>query len=416
MKKYLFLALLLPVLPLISACSTKAEATIDLLSDLQAHAVLQEELNTAQIGAAADFSARLFSAVLEEDDAFNPVISPLSAYLALAMTAAGAAGETKREFEQTLGLPVEGLGPAAAALTRLLSNTRGSTKLIAANSLWLDKHLLPEQAFLQQALDYYEVELYQCDLQNPAVVVEINNWVEQRTQGLIKDMISELNDAAMVLINTLYLNAKWQNQFEPDDTMELHFITDAGADVPVDFLRSDMRRRRILVTDELEGIVLPYDDGRLAFVAVRQLDKSSPRGIRLDAFLLQDLLSGSFEHDHVVFSMPKFEMSYAADLGHPLQIMGLSSAFDSNGADFSTLGRMDDGLGLFIDQILQKVEIRVNEKGTEAAAATAIIAAPQSALDPDDIVYLSLDSPFLYAVVELETALPLFIGLLEDPR
>ena len=416
MKKYLFLALLLPVLPLISACSTKAEATIDLLSDLQAHAVLQEELNTAQIEAAADFSARLFGVVLEEDDAFNPVISPLSAYLALAMTSAGAAGETKAEFEQALGLPVEGLGPAAAALTRLLSDTRGSTKLIAANSLWLDKHLLPEQAFLQQALDYYEAELYQCDLQNPASVKEINGWVEQRTQGLIKDLLDKLEgDAAMVLINTLYLNAKWQNQFEPGDTMKTIFFTDAGANIAVDFLRSDTRPRRIIMTDELEGIVLPYDDGRLALVAVRPLDKSSPRGIRLDAYKLQDLLAGSFEHNHVVFSMPKFEMSYSVDLEQPLLKLGLSNAFNISGADFSALGRMDDGRGLFIDQVLQKVEIKVNEKGTEAAAATAVIVAPQCAPDPDDILYLSLDSPFLYAVVELETALPLFIGLLEDP-
>jgi serpin B len=416
MKKYLVLALLLSVLPLFSACAAKAEATIDLLSGLQSQAAPHEELNTAQSGAAAEFSARLFTVVLAEDDEPNPVISPISAYLALAMTAAGAAGGTKAEFAQTLGLPVEELGPAAAALTRLLTDTQGSTKLLAANSLWLDKNLLPEQAFLQQTVDYYEAELYQCDLHSPTVLTEINGWVEQRTQGLIKDMLSELDDAALVLINALYLDAKWQAPFEPNDTRGMNFSTAARSIIKVDFLCSGMRPQRLIITDELEGIVLPYDDGRLAFVAVRPLDESSPRGMRLDAYLLRDLLNGSFIHRQVVFSMPKFEMSYEVDLEQPLQALGLSSAFDIGRADFSALGRMNNGRGLYISQVLQKVAIKVNEKGTEAAAATAAIVAPQSAPQPDDIVYLSLDSPFLYAVVELETALPLFMGLLEDPR
>ena len=360
-----------------------------------------------QAKAIAGFGERLFTEV-RRDGETNPVISPLSVFYALGMADDGARGDTATAFEQTLGLTAEQARTVAGYLLADLTQPGDGTTLSAANSAWLDDTLSVQQDWVDRLKAYYQAEAVRADLQDGSAKDRVNQWISQKTNGLIPQMLEHLDPASVaLLVNALYLKADWDIQFSTDDTSDAAFRPVSGGDVRVPFISHEYSRASLIDTGSARGVVLPYADGRLAFVAAM----SNEGQLALNGDTINTLLAAARDCDNLVLSMPKFDTQYGADLKPALTALGLGVAFDQSTADFSGISTTS----LHITQVLHKVSMSVGEEGTEAAAATVVVMEPTSAQAPAPRTYVTFDRPYVYAVVDLTTGVPLFIGAMDDP-
>ena len=407
------LSLLLP-LALLAGCAAPAGAyrlpaeVTDLSQPVEAGTPAPPEADGAADAAIGNLGAQLLRAVREPG--VSTLLSPLSISLALSMTANGAAGDTLAEFEALLGADVDTVNANAASLLAEYRDLGGSTVSNLADSLWLDDSLEANELFLSRCTAFYDAGLYQADLATEQTRRAVNGWVEENTGGMIPEILTEVpaEDAALLLVNALYLKNTWEHEFDPNSTREDSFYAADGTGTVTVFLSNGIRQEQYFRTEDAAGVVLPYDDGRLAFAAVL------PDG-DLDAWL-ENLDGGTFpallksaEDTRLLLRMPKFE----AEWGGELAALGLDAAFDPARADLSGLGTTESG-PLFIDSVLHRAKIQVDEEGTEAAASTVVMA-PAGAPAPVDYEELILDRPFCYAIVDLERGVPLFLGTFERP-
>ena len=341
----------------------------------------------------------------------NLLVSPLSVFCALGMTANGARGETLAQMEAVLGLPAERLNAALAAWTAELPREK-NCRVDLANSVWIRDggSFRADEGFLKTAVDWYGAEVFASPF-DAAAVRDINGWVERNTRGMIPEVLDEIpENAMMLLINALALEAEWEKPYEADQVREQRFFyTEDRGKQYADLMHS---AESFYMKDEnAQGFLKPYKGGRWAFAAL--LPDRGTLGDYLDSLTgerLYALLSGA-ETRAVMTAVPKFEGDYGMELSEALEALGMTDAFDMDRADLSGLG--DSELGpLYISRVLHRTHISVDEKGTQAGAATVVEAACGSAGpgggDPPPEVYL--DRPFLYMLVDRETNLPVFIG------
>jgi serine protease inhibitor len=363
------------------------------------------------------FAAQLFLASAQNKG--NVMVSPLSVFLALAMTANGAANATRDEMLQVLagsGLSAEQLNAAARALLIRLAPSGKKTTLAIADSIWFDQSFDPDRTFLQTNADFFKAGATRLDFADAGAPGVINGWVNENTHGLITQMVDSLDPTQlMLLINTVYFKSDWQEPFEARITGKHTFWTPDGA-IQTDFMN---RGGAMIYFHELQssGVVLPYDDGQFAYFALLPDQDVSPRDylagqnpVALLAAITECTASGNTKQ--VLLSLPKYEVRYEDKLNNELATLGMALPFDAGQADFSRMNGQHS-LGLYIDQVIHKTYIRVDEKGTEAAAATAVIMAGSSA--PDYDVTLVFDRPFIYGIIDVSSGLPLFVGILENP-
>ena len=344
----------------------------------------------------------------------NTLLSPLSVALALSMTANGAAGDTLAELEALLGAEADVLNANAGSLLDDYLALEGGTERAIANSLWMDDGLEAEEEFLERCAAFYQAEVYQTDLPTEETRDAVNDWIGRVTRGMIPQMLSQppREDAALLLVNALYMKNTWAEEFDASDTRPRVFAA-GGAETEIDFLFNGVRTERYFRTENAAGAVLPYDDGRLAFVAVL------PDG-ELDAWLegldgeTFSALIGAAEETETALYLPRFEAEWGGGLTDALRALGLDAAFDPARADFSRMGTAG-GAPLFLGAVDHRAKIEVTETGTEAAAAT-VVTMPAAGVAPGDPpVELVFDRPFCYAVVDLERGVPLFLGTYERP-
>lgn len=412
------LSLLLP-LALLAGCAAPAGAyrlpaeVTDLSQPVEAGTPAPPEADGAADAAIGNLGAQLLRAVREPG--VSTLLSPLSVALALSMTANGAAGDTLAEFEALLGADVDTVNANAASLLAEYRDLGGSTVSNLADSLWLDDSLEANELFLSRCTAFYGAGLYQTDLATEQTRRAVNSWVEENTNGMIPEILTEAppEETALLLVNALYLKNTWENQFEPVNTNTRIFTAADGTEAETDFLSNGIRQERYFRTADAAGAVLPYDDGRLAFVAVL------PDG-DLDAWL-ENLDGGTFpaligaaEDTRLLLRMPKFEAEWGGEVRDALAALGLDTAFDPARADFSGMGTTESGDPLFIGSVRHRAKIEVNEEGTEAAAAT-VVEVRSGGPAPMDYEELILDRPFCYAIVDLERGVPLFLGTFERP-
>lgn len=368
----------------------------------------------AKEGSTIDFSLKLFS-LAAESETENTVISPLSAYLLLCLAANGAEGDTLSELETTLGASSEELNALCVELLATLTEPAGRTILEIANSAWIDNSLELNASFRELAESSYDAEINCVDMDTDATRKSVNDWVREKTHGLIESIRGENYDVntLLALINTVYFNAKWQNPFSADDTQTKQFTTGTGDVVNTEFLGCYGSQRNYVKGNDVEGILLPYDDGKTAFLAIRPTDGSTA------AELAQSLTEESLNKylDSAVsarmnFSMPIFSVESTIELMPSLGTMGLNSAFDPSSADFSRLVEAG-GNAVYISSLVQKAKITVDEDGTEAAAVTEMTCGTVS-VPVDPPVELCMDSPFVYAIIHLDTGMPIFLGVLNN--
>lgn len=369
--------------------------------------------------ALASFGLKLLQKTREADKQ-SPLVSPLSVALALSMTANGADGNTLAQFQEVLGggVDLEELNAACAQYLSDYQGLLGSSQCRIANSLWKDHSGGIYEDFVSKCRGYYSAQVYEAELSEPRIVDDLNSWVSDKTNKMIPQIIDQPfpEETACLLVNALYLKNKWLNEFDPLSTHERDFRHEDGTSQQVEFLSKHDANLSYLQGEGAQGAVLPYDDGRLAFFALLpDLYPDSPDFgewlNNLERNSLAQLINNREDALFLSFAMPKFSAEWKGNLEDILPLLGLEDAFVPGAADFSSLG--DNPEGYFINQVIHATKIEVNEKGTEAAAATVVVGDAGAAPPSPEGVTLILDRPFLYGIVDLYTGVLLFLGTYE---
>lgn len=423
MKRFLALlplsALCLSLLGGCSAPSVAEELSAQPVK-LTAQDLSQYDADMPKVYAAlSDFGLELLQNARQVGE--NTLISPLSVSMALAMAANGSDGDTLEEFQQVLGdgLPLDSINTACGTLmTDYTQSLGGSTQCSIANSLWVDPEGQVRENFIGKCAGLFDAQVFQGDLSAPGIVKDLNSWVAQHTNNMISQIISkpfEENTAAL-LVNALYLKNTWDTEFDPQDTFPRDFTHGDGSTERLHYLNHFSLSFPYLTNETCEGAIFPYDDGRLGFFAL--MPKLSPDAPDFDTWLaelngteLAQLILSGEEATFLRLSLPKFEQEWSGELQDVLPDLGLECAFDPDTADFSLLG--DNPYGYCLSQVIHAAKLEVNEKGTEAAAATVAVAESGSAAPPEDGITLVFDRPFLYGIVDLQTGIFLFLGTFE---
>ena len=357
------------------------------------------------------FSRELFLCGMEQE---NPVLSPVSAYLALAMAGSGAAGETQKEFEEVLG---EGFVPLSEMMMAAFLREGEGVRVSIANSAWVDDALEPEEAWLRETARCFQAKVYRAELSSEQTMRDINAWVEENTEGMILRFLNEplKEDARLALFDTVYFKGKWQSGFEARLTKPREFTTADGV-VETEFMAKWETDQRYIHSELGDGVILPYQDEQLVFVAVKPVEGLTVRQMydQMDDEALEALLA-SEETVLTDLLLPKFEITFDRGLNEDLNAMGLQRAFDDSYADFSEIGTDVDGKPLYISLVRQKAVIIVDEEGTEASAVTEVMVAAGAAMQPPETVEVFFDEPFVYMILDMETRVPLFLGILDRP-
>jgi serpin B len=343
--------------------------------------------------------------------------SPESISTALAMTYAGARGQTAEEMASTVhfSLAQERLHPALAALLHDLQaeqETKGY-RLHTANALWGQKGTPFLPGFLNLVKDNYGAGLNEVDFRRATEKARqtINAWVEKQTDDKIKDLIAKgllRPDTDLVLTNAIYFKGDWAAPFKKERTHDAPFQVGAEEKVTVP-LMEQTAKFPYLDGDTFQALELPYAGKDLSMVVL--LPKKADGLADLEQRLTEANVRGWLEKlrpDEVRVALPRFKVEAGFDLGKTLQAMGMKQAFTAD-ADFSGMdGRRD----LFISAVIHKAYVEVNEEGTEAAAATAVIMTRAAArINP----VFRADHPFVFLIRDTRSGSILFLGRVVDP-
>lgn len=391
----------------------RAIAAEDLMKGIEANPVTAVVDLDGDSAAVANFAVCLFQNSMAEGE--NTLISPLSALCALAMTANGAEGETLAQMEETLGLDVDTLNRWLYTYMENLPQSE-KAKLSLANSIWFkeDEKFEVEQDFLQTNADYYGADIYSA-LFNDRTLKDINNWVDNHTDGMIPEILGELEpDAVMLLVNALAFDAEWDDPYTEHQVREGIFTTEHGKIKEVDMMHCI--EYAYLEDENAVGFIKYYEGRDYAFAAllpnvgVTVADYAKT----LTGEDLQEMLR-SASQEKVITAMPKFETETTLELNQVLKTMGMTKAFDDVLAEFYGAGTYG-GESLYISKVQHKTFITVDKKGTKAGAATAVVMEPTSSAPPkEEPKQVILDRPFLYLLIDCETNTPFFIGSMMNP-
>lgn len=363
------------------------------------------------------FGLGVFQALCKKEPGKNIFISPASISMALAMTANGAAGETLQEMLGTLKLQEMGLdemNPAFADLRSILENPDPEVELALANSLWMRQGLKFDEGFLQRNRDHFSAEISALDFDATDAVPTINRWVEQQTGGKIDKIIGGPIDSMTVLflINALYFNGAWSDEFDPELTREMPFRLPGGTvkNHPTMFREG---RYPYFQGEGFEAVRIPYGENRRIIMTLflPSLESSLTDFIR-------ELTPENWASWHSSFGempgeigLPRFKFEYEVSLNELLKELGMERAFDPLRADFS--GMCPAPPEIYISEVKHKTYVEVSEKGTEAAAATSVECATTSVqLDRFSMI---MDRPFFFTIGDGETGAILFMGAVNEP-
>ena len=363
------------------------------------------------------FSGNLFKEIMsgaEVDE--NVVISPLSILTALYMTYNGSAGETRADMSSALELE-ENIDPESVnkiylELLEILTPEMDSVEMHMANGVFWDKDRIdPHSEFLNAMETTYEAELIpeQFESDPEGTLEKINNWVDTHTEGRIQKILEELSpEEVMFIINALYIKASWLNPFDPDNTTDFPFTKADGEEIFVPYLNKDFQLSYSNNSD-FQAVKLPFKDTSYAMHFI------IPSG-DLESFIAEtdypeffESLDNIYQQQRIQLFLPKFETEYKANLTEVLKLLGMETAFDPIQADFSDLGEANGNL--FLSRVEHKTYFKMDEKGVEGAAVTAVGVGVTS-LPPR----VWFNKPFLFVLYHHKSGTPVFIGKISNPN
>lgn len=378
---------------------------------------LQEhEVKTVQAG--SRFAMDLFHQ-LSKAEASNQFYSPFSIHAALSMAMNGNEGEALREYLEVLrfdGQTLEEANQGAKELTEFLLQVDPKVKMRIANAIWYRQDYKVKIPFKSMAEEFYGARVAGIDVFDPKSVNVINDWIEMQTEGLIKDMLDRIPaDAVMYLVNAIYYKADWRTQFDPAKTTKAPFYVAADRQVQVDMMSfKEAGTIKSYRGEDYQYLEIPYSTGQYS-MGVLLSDGYDLSAVEKD-FTLENLekwRSQSVEHN-VVLKMPKFKLKQKIDnLREDLIAMGLRIPFEFDSRNFTLLFDNPTDL-LKINRVIHDAVIEVDEKGTEAAAATIVEVVELTSM-PSGPRVITLDRPFVFFIQEKHSGSILFMGKLGDP-
>lgn len=387
----------------------------------------------------------LYRQQIQTADGKGVLLSPYSIATALAMTYAGADGETKAEMQRVLRLPPDSAVSSAAfeeLAAQLTDVARESERqvvhlqrhggdatplqLSVANRLFAQQGYAFRAPFLSEVRKHFGSEVDRLDFKNDAAHARevINRWVAEQTHDRIRDLLPEgvpHRDTRLALVNALYLRAAWEDEFREYNTKPepFHFASGTSEPVPTMLTRQKLGYAK---RDGYSVVTLPYQTGRLQFVLFVPDAKNGLASLekKLTAAALGDC--AQLEHRDVILRLPKFKLAPSTmALGDALQALGLKTAFDvpKGSANFDRMAPRQPDDYLYIGQVFHKTWLALDEHGTEAAAATAVVMLATLGVGPREEpppVEVRADRPFLFAIQHVDSGSCLFLGRVTDPR
>ena len=412
MKKWL--PLTLSALTLVSACGCFREkkVTAEELSKEYVRTATETNIDLADFDLQfTNFALNFFQTTVEKNEQ-NKLFSPLSAALCLALINNGANGNTRAQLESLFGMETDTLNRALYAYTSSLYSGE-DCKLTLANSIWFKVQALnikPE--FLQTNADWYNAQAYAAPF-NQTTVNDINNWCYNKTSGKISKILNEIPPSAvMYLINAVDFDAKWLTPYEREDIEKGEFHNYNGETSEVTLLHSE--ESRYFIDENSVGFTKAYKNNKYHFMALLP-----DEGVDIYEYI--DSLNGEkwanlwassdpnnedYVYREVHARIPEFKYETELPLNDVLKTLGVTDMFSPNNADFSGIDETQD---LYCDIVKQKAVIELDRNGTKAAAVTWGGMKCTSAA-PAEPLYITLDRPFVYAIIDNEHHMPIFIG------
>ena len=366
-------------------------------------------------------SINLLEAIMEEQgEGNNIMISPTSMMMAFGMLENGASGETLSEIENVIGggVKVGQMNPLMYSIADRFESSN-DVRWNVANSVWLRDdgryEIVPE--FAQAARSYYNADIWMAAF-DENTVKDINSWADEQTYGMIKEIIEGIDpETYMYLINAVAFEGEWMNEYEESQIAENYDFHNYNGTVSKVTMLSSVEDRYIELGNGV-GFVRPYKGGDYSFVGILPEE-----GTSVEEYIASLAESGTdfaeafrnakrYDAD-IIVKFPEFKNEYEVEMSAILRGMGMETSFDPANADFTGLIRPTEGSDYpaYIGGVLHKTFIEVNREGTRAAAVTAIeldCAGCEPMYVPPMII--TLDRPFVYAVVDNETGLPVFLG------
>jgi len=395
MKKLLVLLSIISVLITSAACSSGNAYNVANVSEYV-------------VDGSSKFAFDIFKTFNNEDADKNIFISPLSISVALTMTYNGADGDTKEGMEKVLGYTGIDNALVNESYKNLISHLKKVDKDISlniANSIWIREGELINKEFITRNEKNFNAEVSSLDFSDSKSVDTINQWIEKETKGKIEKMLMGPIDPniVMYLINAIYFKGGWTNPFKPEMTSKANFYAYDGNTITVDMMSR---------TDDYEyakgkgykAIRLPYGKDKTSMHVVLP-----DEGVDINEFIenmtpeqWNDIKTSLKKTSGVQLKLPKFKLEYGIkSLSGSLKDLGMEKAFASN-ADFCGIRE-----GIYIDDVLHKAVIEVNEEGSEAAAATVVIMASSAPIEPAAFI---ADRPFIFFITDDTTGTILFMG------
>jgi len=362
------------------------------------------------------FGFELFREVYSQSQEKNIMISPLSVSYALGMTYNGSAGTTLEAFNDVLhfgDLTTEEVNESYKDLMDQLLNLDDRVEFSLANSIWYRMGFQVLSEFIATNEEYFDAGVKEIDFNDPQTVEVINQWIEDQTNGKIKDMLDYIPaEAVMYLINAIYFNAQWKYEFDKGETCQGDFNLEDGSVHQADFMR--VSGDFVYTSNQdFTAVELPYGDSTFSMVVMVPAGQNEISDLvaKLDVAQWDSWFENSC-YTGVQVDLPKFKYGFKDLLNDPLKNLGLEVAFDMFEADFSRINPEEQ---LYISRVIHQTFIDVQEEGTEAAAATIVEGSLTSAGGGGPI-YFRADRPFLYVIKENSTGAIVFIGSVGKPE
>lgn len=378
---------------------------VDLLKPIKKEDVIVTGMIRPYEALMTSLGLRMFQETLKADpDGENKLISPLSVLYAMAMVSNG--GDDPEAIKAYWGYDLLHINEYLYEYTGKLP-VGEKYKLQLANSIWFteDKRFTVNREFLQKMKNYYDADAYQAPF-NEETRKDINQWVELKTDGMIKDILEEIPDGVMYLVNALAFEAEWLSTYEEPQVREGVFTKADGTKQAVDFMYDSVGQ--YFEDEKATGFMRYYSGMKYAFVAMLPKEGVTPEEYiaSLDGNALHTMLKNP-QVTSVVTSIPVFETEYDLNLREVLDAAG----YPVNGS-FSGVGISAEG-PITIGRVLHKTYIQVGPQGTKAGAATVVEMLTEGVedIEQEKPKEVHLDRPFVYMIIDCENAVPLFMGI-----
>jgi len=345
----------------------------------------------------------------------NTMISPMSISLALAMVYNGTDDNTKKQMEDMLhksGLTPDDINQSYKELVAALASHDPKVELAISNAIFYRNTFPVKDAFKMTNQNYYNAEVSGLDFAKTTETLNmVNGWVKNNTKGKIDKIIEKVNpEDIMYLLNAIYFNGEWQYRFDPKETTNMPFTKEDNLMVQVSTMSIE-NQFKYFSHQNFQMLEMPYGSGKYSMLIFLPASGKNTTDMisTLTSENINDWLLKMTEQKKKVF-LPKFEFKFDDSLVDELQVLGMTDAFNDAKANLSGIS---DAAKLIISEVMHKSYIKVDERGTEAAAVTGITVGVTS-IGPDNS--FRVDHPFVFAIREKDTKAILFIGKVMNPN